>query len=497
MFASAAGIGAEVVAHGGVSVTDVLGSVLMVVVPVGVGMFAGTRRQLVQALQDRAEQAEAERRLRDEQARSAERTRIAREMHDLLAHEVSLIAIHAGALEVSADAGRDRVVEVAGLIRSTAHTALTDLRTVLGVLRSTGADEPVEVDDPFADLAGLVTSWQASGADVTLVDEAGPLPQDLSRTVHRIVREALTNAAKHAAGQPVNVAISRDRRSGPGRGTEPADGGAPDASDHPAVALPGNGFGLVGLAERCRLAGGSSGQWAPGRRRVAGGGRTAAIGDVMIRVLLVDDEALVRVGIRMIIESGPELEVVGEAADGADAVDAVRRHRPDVVLMDVRMPRLDGVAATAAVRALDHPPAVIVLTTFDTDDYIFRALESGAAGFLLKDTPPQELVRAVVAVHHGDAMLAPSVARRVVAQLADGSRHQRQREAAGRLDVLTPREREVLIEVGQGLSNAEIGHRLFLSEATVKSHVGHLFDKLGTTNRVQIALLAYRAGLAR
>lgn len=217
----------------------------------------------------------------------------------------------------------------------------------------------------------------------------------------------------------------------------------------------------------------------------------------MIRVLLVDDEALLRVGLRMIIESDPELEVVGEAADGADAVDAVRRHRPDVVLMDVRMPRLDGVAATAAVRALDHPPAVIILTTFDTDEYVFRALESGAAGFLLKDTPPQELVRAVTAVHRGDAMLAPSVARRVVAQVADGSSNQRQREAVSRLERLTPREREVLIEVGQGLSNAEIGDRLYLSEATVKSHVGHLFDKLGSTNRVQIALIAYRAGLAR
>jgi DNA-binding NarL/FixJ family response regulator len=217
----------------------------------------------------------------------------------------------------------------------------------------------------------------------------------------------------------------------------------------------------------------------------------------MIRVLLIDDEALLRVGLRMIIESDPELEVVGEAADGADAVDAVRSHRPDVVLMDVRMPRLDGVAATAAVRALDHPPAVIVLTTFDTDEYVFRALESGAAGFLLKDTPPQELVRAVTAVHRGDAMLAPSVARRVVAQIADGPRNQRQREAVSRLERLTPREREVLIEVGQGLSNAEIGDRLYLSEATVKSHVGHLFDKLGSTNRVQIALIAYRAGLSR
>jgi signal transduction histidine kinase len=258
VFGSAAGVGAEAVAGDGVSDTDVLGCVLIVVVPVGVGIFAGTRRQLMKALQDRAEQAESERRLRDEQARSAERTRIAREMHDLLAHEVSLIAIQAGALEVSADAGRDRVVEVAGLIRATAHGALTELRTVLGVLRSTGVDGRAEVDDPFADVAGLVTSWRGSGADVTLVDEAGPLPQDLSRTVHRIVREGLTNAAKHAAGQPVTVNVTgcEDRVrvtvvNHPAGGTP----GAPTVD--PAITMPGTGFGLVGLAERCRLAGGS------------------------------------------------------------------------------------------------------------------------------------------------------------------------------------------------------------------------------------------------
>ena len=216
----------------------------------------------------------------------------------------------------------------------------------------------------------------------------------------------------------------------------------------------------------------------------------------MISVLLVDDEALVRAGLRLILETTDDLTVVGDAEDGRAAIEAVGRHRPDVVLMDVRMPRMDGVAATAALRARPHPPAVVVLTTFDTDDDVFRALAAGAGGFLLKDTPPTELIRAVRLAAAGDAMLSPSVTRQVIARVTADDRTRRRREALTRLDGLTGREREVLVEIGRGATNAEIAARLHMSEATVKSHVTHLFEKLAATNRVQLAIVAFRAGLA-
>jgi DNA-binding NarL/FixJ family response regulator len=215
----------------------------------------------------------------------------------------------------------------------------------------------------------------------------------------------------------------------------------------------------------------------------------------VISVLLVDDEALVRAGLRMILETADDLTVVGEAGDGAAAVDAVRRYRPDVVLMDLRMPRLDGLAATAAVRAQPHPPSVVVLTTFDSDEEVFRALEAGAIGFLLKDTPPPELLRAIRLAAGGDAMLSPGVTRQVIHRVTAEDRTGRRRDALARLDVLTDREREILAEIGLGHTNAEIASRLFLSEATVKSHVTHLFDKLAATNRVQLAIAAFRAGI--
>jgi DNA-binding NarL/FixJ family response regulator len=214
------------------------------------------------------------------------------------------------------------------------------------------------------------------------------------------------------------------------------------------------------------------------------------------RVLLVDDEALVRAGMRMILESAGDLTVVDEVDDGAEAVGAVCRSRPDVVLMDIRMPRLDGLAATAAIRALPNPPAVIVLTTFDTDDFVFRALEAGASGFLLKDTPPRELIHGVRVVASGDSMLSPGVTRRLVTHFAVDARTGRRREALASLRALTDRERDVLVEVGNGKSNAEIAASLFVSEATVKSHVSRLFDKLAVTNRVQVAIVAHRAGLS-
>jgi DNA-binding NarL/FixJ family response regulator len=218
-------------------------------------------------------------------------------------------------------------------------------------------------------------------------------------------------------------------------------------------------------------------------------------GTRVITTLLVDDESLVRTGLRFIIESAADLQVVDEAENGEQAIAAVRRTRPDVVLMDIRMPHTDGITATATLRRLADPPAVIVLTTFDSDEHVFRALEAGACGFLLKDTSPRDLIHAIRLAHAGDSMLSPRVTRRLINQLTTDYPTGRRREALARLDVLTAREREVLTEVGLGHSNAEIATRLHMSEATVKSHVSHLFDKLAVTNRVQVAIAAFRAGL--
>lgn len=215
----------------------------------------------------------------------------------------------------------------------------------------------------------------------------------------------------------------------------------------------------------------------------------------MTGVLLVDDEQLVRAGLRLILETAEDLTVVGEVADGRAALDAVRRDRPDVVLMDLRMPRLDGLTATAALHARAHPPAVVVLTTFDADEDVFRALEAGAAGFLLKDTPPLDLIAAVRRAAAGDAVLSPTVTRRVVERVVTHERSGRRRDALASLEVLTAREREVVVQIGRGRSNAEVAAHLHVTEATVKSHVTHLFEKLGVTNRVQIAITAFRAGL--
>ena len=215
---------------------------------------------------------------------------------------------------------------------------------------------------------------------------------------------------------------------------------------------------------------------------------------VKIRVLLVDDDALVRAGLRMILSSAEDLELVGEADDGARAVAAVREHRPDVVLMDIRMPEMDGITATAALRRLDAPPQVIVLTTFQADAQVLSALRAGAGGFLLKDTPPAEIVNAVRLVAAGEAMLSPSVTRTLLSHFGDDEAAERRRAAAQRLATLTDREREVALAVGSGASNADVAASLFMSEATVKAHVSRLFTKLDVTNRVHIAIVVHDAG---
>jgi DNA-binding NarL/FixJ family response regulator len=209
-----------------------------------------------------------------------------------------------------------------------------------------------------------------------------------------------------------------------------------------------------------------------------------------VRVLLVDDDALVRAGLTMMLAGAPQLAVVGEAEDGRGVLAEVDLCHPDVVLMDIRMPRLDGVAATRLVRELPRPPAVIVLTTFDADELVLRAFQAGAAGFLLKDSAPAEIVRAIEAVHAGEASLSPVIARRLIALVAgDREAAARQEEARRLLASLTAREREVAQAVGRGLSNADIGSQLHMSPATVKAHVSRLLVKLNAANRVQVALL--------
>jgi DNA-binding NarL/FixJ family response regulator len=216
----------------------------------------------------------------------------------------------------------------------------------------------------------------------------------------------------------------------------------------------------------------------------------------MIRVALVDDQELVRTGFRMVLEAQPDMTVIGEAADGLAAVSLATSARADVMVMDVRMPRLDGVEATRRICAACDRPKVLMLTTFDLDEYAFAALKAGASGFLLKDAPPQELLFAIRSVHSGDSVVAPSTTRRLIDRfvpLLPGL------DAAAPPDLaeLTEREREVLVQIAAGRSNSEIAERLFVSEATVKTHVGRVLAKLGLRDRVQAVVLAYETGLVK
>ncbi|NRQ50280.1 response regulator transcription factor [Aeromicrobium stalagmiti] len=214
-----------------------------------------------------------------------------------------------------------------------------------------------------------------------------------------------------------------------------------------------------------------------------------------VRVLLADDDALVRAGLALILGGSSDITVVGEATNGREAVETVRAGGVDVVLMDIRMPVMDGIAATAAVLALPAPPRVIVLTTFDADQYVVRALAAGATGFLLKDTPPADIVDAIARVVTGEPMLSPTITEQLIRQVTDAAPDGRADEAVARVAGLTEREREVAVAIGRGSSNAEIAVALHMSVATVKAHISHIFTKLDASNRVQVAIAMHDADL--
>ncbi|HEY9494548.1 MAG TPA: response regulator transcription factor [Intrasporangium sp.] len=220
-----------------------------------------------------------------------------------------------------------------------------------------------------------------------------------------------------------------------------------------------------------------------------------------IRVMIVDDQALVRAGFRMVLDAEPDIEVVAELGDGQAALDALPGRGVDVVLMDIRMPRLDGIEATRRIVARGTPhrpvPKVLVLTTFDLDEYVYAALRAGAAGFLLKDAGPSELLAAIRAVHTGDAVVAPGPTRRLLDRFLPLIESPASDDDRSRLEVLTEREHEVLLAVGRGLNNTEIASSLFVAEATVKTHIGRILAKLGLRDRVQMVVLAYETGLVR
>ena len=238
---------------------------------------------------------------------------------------------------------------------------------------------------------------------------------------------------------------------------------------------------------------------------MTGGGAVTPGGTEPIRVALVDDQELVRTGFRMILDSEPDLEVVGEAADGSAGLDLIRSRRPDVALMDVRMPVMDGVEATRRVAEMESDTRIIIVTTFDLDEYVFSALQNGASGFLLKDAPADQLVAAVRVVASGQALLSPSVTRRLIERFQVGPGRPPSTAATAattttsgaRFDELTERETEVLVELARGLSNAEIAEKLFVSETTVKTHVGRVLHKLNVRDRVQAVVMAYESGIVR
>jgi len=214
-----------------------------------------------------------------------------------------------------------------------------------------------------------------------------------------------------------------------------------------------------------------------------------------VRVLLVDDDPLVRTGLSMILGSTPDIVVVAEAGDGDEAVQQVARHAPDVVIMDIRMRRMNGLVATAAVLAQPRPPKVLILTTFDLDEYVFEALAAGASGFLLKEGSPQEIIEGVRVVANGDAMLSPRTTKQLIGQFVAARANPRRTRARSNLELLSDREREIVTAVAQGKPNAGIAAELFLSEATVKTHITRTFAKLDVSNRVQLTIFAYEAGL--
>ena len=416
---------------------------------------------------------------------AVERGRIARELHDVVAHNISMIVVQAGAAARVLEGNQPEVTTALAAIEATGRQTVDEMRGLLGVLRRADDGLALAPQPGLDDLEALVNQVRDAGLAVELTIE-GPtvaLPAGIDLSAYRIVQEALTNSVKHADGNRARVTVRYD-------------------STAVEIEIHDNGQAAAGKRERQRRRP-RAGRYARARRPLgrrpdhrAGPdrldrSRTAADQRrAVISVLLADDQTLVRDGFRLILNAEDDIEVVAEAGSGVEAVDEAVRHEPDLVLMDIRMPELDGIEATRRLLGALPETRVLMLTTFDLDEYVIDAFRAGASGFLLKTVPRDQLVAGVRTVYSGDALIAPASTRRLIEQFA-------QLTTDPRLDELTGREQEVLNCVARGLTNAEIARELVVEPSTVKSHVARVLAKLGVRDRVQAVVFAYESGLIR
>ena len=438
----------------------------------------------------------------------AERLRIARELHDSVAHSIGIITVLSGAAARVVETKPEQTRQALAGIETTSRETLLELQRMLGALRRAEPDDAMPQAAPLAPAGSLAdvpqlaerTADAGVRVHVTWRGERRPLPPEIELSAFRIIQESVTNVVRHSGARTCRVAVGYEPE---GVTIEVVDDGD-DGLGGPgrprfSAAAGGSGFGLLGMRERVTLL---SGQFSAGP---APGGRIPGDGEapgMSVRVLLVDDQPLMLVGLAILIGDTDDLEVVGEAGDGREAVRLVRELRPDVVVMDIRMPGMDGIEATRQATAEPDPPKVLVLTTFDDDEYVYGALRAGASGFLLKSMALDAILDAIRVVAAGDALIAPSVTRRLIADFAGTSSGPAAPEpdtepAADPSPIagITDREREVLALVGQGLSNTEIAERLVISAATAKTHVARLFAKLEARDRVHLAIIAFETGL--
>ena len=464
----------------------------LILIPIefGIAWAAGyalrMRGEQVEAAETRAARAEREREAAARVAVAEERARIARELHDIVAHAMSVMVLQVGAVRHKLPPGREEDRDALGRVERAGRTALAEMRRLLGAMRRDGDGLDLAPQPGLDGLDSLLEDVGRAGLPARLHVEGEPfeLPRAIDLSAYRIVQEGLTNSLKHANATRADVTVRyRDDELA----VEVVDDGAG------AATTDGLGHGLVGHSRarqdlrrrderKHRTRGRLRPQRPPPARPVPG---------MSLRVLVADDQSMVRAGFRMLLAEEPDIEVVAEASNGREAVDKAARFEPTVVLMDIRMPELDGLEATRRILAANDGARVLILTTFDLDEYVYEALRAGASGFVLKDDPPEQLLEAIRVVAGGDALLSPSITKRVIKQFTRIPRV----EPPEQLEELTEREVDVFRLVARGLSNAEIGKELYISEATVKTHITHILQKLDLRDRVQAVVLAYETGL--